>query len=344
MPTTLGDLPHHYERLGLKKGVIEPREDGLRTNAGEGSFEWWYLDTHLDDGSKMVITFYTKPPNVSASRPLMPFVSFLLDRPDGTHVERGFLAPPEAFAASSAGCDVRIGNNTFKGDLKRYTIHVEIDDIVADVELTSEVPSFRPATGHVFFGEKEDQFVAWFPAVPQGSAKVELSIAGVRQTFAATAYHDHNWGNTSLRKIIDHWYWARARVGDYTIIGLMFMGGKNFGSGIITSFMLAKAGEILVDDQNKLTFTTRGRSVNEETGVPYDDNLIYEQSVGDDRYGVTFSRTRDLYTMNFGPVGAYIRFGGTASLERHRHGELVESGSAPAIWELLHFGERSVVS
>lgn len=46
-----------YARLGLKRGVIEPWEDGMRTSGGRGSFEWWYFDSHLDDGTSLVITF-----------------------------------------------------------------------------------------------------------------------------------------------------------------------------------------------------------------------------------------------------------------------------------------------
>ncbi len=341
MQMALGNQQRHYDRLGLTEGVINVMEDGLRTNAAQGSFEWWYLDCHLDDGSKLIITFYTKPPNVAASRPLMPFVSFLLDRPDGTHVERAFLASPESFAASREQCDVRVGNNTFVGDLKSYKVHVEIDDVMADVELVSDFAPFRPATGHIFFGEKEELFVGWFPAVPKGRAHASLRVGDETMALSGTAYHDHNWGNTSLRKIVDHWYWARACCGDYTVLALMFVAAKSYGGEVITSFMLGKGGEMIAANENKLEFVAGERSPHSETGILVNNHLSYRFQHNDDQFAVTFRRKQNLYTVDFAPGGAYMRFGGDVVLERRVGSVPKEKIDGDAVWELLYFGERS---
>src|SRR5262245_34315101 len=74
----IGTQPRHYERLGLTNGEIHDWEDGLRTAAADGTFEWWYFDAHLDDGSTITVEFHTKPPYVSPKAPLMPFVLFTL--------------------------------------------------------------------------------------------------------------------------------------------------------------------------------------------------------------------------------------------------------------------------
>ena len=58
----IGTQPRDYERLGLIPGVNQPWEDGLRTAAADGTFEWWYFDAHLDDGSTVTVEFHTKPP------------------------------------------------------------------------------------------------------------------------------------------------------------------------------------------------------------------------------------------------------------------------------------------
>jgi len=51
-----------YNKLNLKQGSTpEIWEDGIRTGGVKGTYEWWYFDTHLDDGSTMVIIFFTKP-------------------------------------------------------------------------------------------------------------------------------------------------------------------------------------------------------------------------------------------------------------------------------------------
>ena len=39
-PARLMSRPEDYERLGIKKGVVEPWEDGMRDNFEAGHFEW----------------------------------------------------------------------------------------------------------------------------------------------------------------------------------------------------------------------------------------------------------------------------------------------------------------
>ena len=54
---------------------------------------------------------------------------------------------PEEFAASKDRCDVRIGDNSFSGDLHSYKISAQIENVAVDVNLTGEVPAWRPSTG-----------------------------------------------------------------------------------------------------------------------------------------------------------------------------------------------------
>ncbi len=120
---------------------------------------------------------------------------FELDRADGTKINRIFQASPSEFSASSEQCDVRIGPNRFQGDLHTYEIHVEIDDVVADLTLRGTVPSWRPEMGYFLFGEHSEYHFAWLPSVPQGDVEAAITIAGNRQQVTGVGYHDHNWGN-----------------------------------------------------------------------------------------------------------------------------------------------------
>jgi hypothetical protein len=53
--------PADYRRYGIAKDEIAAREDGFRTRpGGPGTFEWWYFDAVLDDGSTLVINFMVK--------------------------------------------------------------------------------------------------------------------------------------------------------------------------------------------------------------------------------------------------------------------------------------------
>jgi hypothetical protein len=74
-----------YTALGIAPQPVARREDGMRTTGEKDTYEWWYFDTHLDDGSSLVVVFYTKPFIEGVGKGLAPYVSVELDRPDGSH-------------------------------------------------------------------------------------------------------------------------------------------------------------------------------------------------------------------------------------------------------------------
>ena len=55
IPAALAAKPEDHKRLGLTPGAPALWEDGLRTDGAAGSFERWYFDSKLDDGSSLVI-------------------------------------------------------------------------------------------------------------------------------------------------------------------------------------------------------------------------------------------------------------------------------------------------
>src|SRR6202795_5298933 len=77
------DKPEDFAKLGIEPGHIEAFEDGMRTRGGPGGYEWWYFDSHLHDGSSLVIVFYTKP-QLNPDGELAPFASLeLIERVSG---------------------------------------------------------------------------------------------------------------------------------------------------------------------------------------------------------------------------------------------------------------------
>ena len=75
----LANLDSDYERLGLKRNGIVLAEDGLHTNGKFGEYEWWYFDGKMDDGSNLVIVFYSQP--VTAAIPFYsPSITFSLTK------------------------------------------------------------------------------------------------------------------------------------------------------------------------------------------------------------------------------------------------------------------------
>jgi len=52
---------------------------------------------------------------------------------------------------------------------------------------------------------------------------------------------------------MDHWYWGRARLGEYTLIYVEQIGAKKYGYPRMPVFMLAKGDQVLTGDGSKLT-------------------------------------------------------------------------------------------
>lgn len=346
------DAPEDFARFGIEPGHIDVFEDGMRTRGGPGSYEWWYFDAHLNDGSSLVIVFYTKP-QLNPAGELAPFASLELDRPGQPPIRVEAHVSPNGFTASPDRCNVRIGENTFRGNLKDYEIHFSHDDVTVDVTLAGQVPSWRPASGHLFFGDHDEHLFAWLVAVPQGQVLVDLNVRGKGEHLEGVGYHDHNWGDVSVAKLINHWYWGRAQTGDYSIVTSYIIAEKAYGNAEVPIFMLAKRGMIIADDSSKVSFHLEDEHTDLKTGKPVANVVVYEYDDGPERYRVSYHRSATIVDQELietvsgfkrlvaelaGFDGAYLRFTGNVQLERFVNGELVEDISDPGIWELMYFG------
>jgi hypothetical protein len=348
----MADTAQEYRDLGLDPDSVAAWEDGLRTDTAAGSYEWWYFDAHLDDGSSLVIVFYTKNP-LTPDRPLEPFVAVHLDRPDAETLSFESHRPASEFSASTDGCDVRIGDNSFRGNLKIYQIHVAHQDLIIDVALTGGVPPWRPATGHLLFGERGKHQFAWLPSVPQGTMALTLTANGQREELTGIGYHDHNWGDVAMHKLINHWYWGRAQAGPYSIIASYITAEHRYGDAEIPVFLLAKGTEIVADDATKVRFSLSGEHTDEQSGKPVGDVVIYEYTDGDDLYRVSFRRAETIANRQLIDEvsglkhllarlshfdGSYLRFTGQVRLEHIAANHRIEDVSDAGIWELMYFG------
>ena len=350
----LAKNPEDYERLGLDVTSIAEWEDGQRALTDSGHFEWWYFDSHLEDGTSIVVVFYTKP-TTTLNLPLTPYMTINITRPDGEIIDRFLTTEPEVFSASKDGCDVRIGDNRFVGDLNSYRINATIEDVSVDIELTGEVSAWRPRTGHMYFGHEgePEKLFSWLPAVPQGEVKASYTIGDAQFEATGTGYHDHNWGDTPMQDLMHDWYWARAKIGPYTVIASYITATEEYGYQPLTVFMLAKDGMLVVDDETKVQFATDRNVPDEKTGKPVAGLSTYTYTDGDTEYTISFEHQETIFQAVFtdnmpwlkrmlaraiGVDSAYMRFEGTASIEKRKNGEVVEQFEDPAIWEQMYFG------
>jgi len=252
-PVIFGNTPEFLAREGLTEN-IRLWEDGLRAETGPGSFEWWYFDAHFDDGSTAVIVFTTKP-LLERNGPLKPGVMLTIISPTGERLAAYPSYPADQFSAASTNCNVQIGPNWVKGDLHTYLLHVSTNLACAELTFTGIVPPWRPGAGKACFGDT-DHYFAWLPAIPYGRVDGFLTYSGQTHRVSGTGYHDHNWGNVGLNEIMDHWYWGRAHVGDYTLIYVEQIGAQAYGYARLPVFMLARGDQILTGDGAQLTMKT----------------------------------------------------------------------------------------
>ena len=213
------------------------------------TFEWWYFDAEFDDGSTAVVT-YTSRPATNPKGELRPTMLLIMKSAEGEKVRLTDEFKPGDFSASAEGCDVRIGSNTVKGDLDSYELHAALEDCSADLTFTRSGPSWRPGSGITYSGRKEERFFGWVVPITYGTVEGTITFKGEKKQVKGTCYHDHNWGNFSLNSAIDHWYWGRAHVGDFTVVFVQMVTRHLpiVGSLNLNTLMLARGEEVLTDD------------------------------------------------------------------------------------------------
>jgi hypothetical protein len=118
--------------------------------------------------------------------------------------------------------------------------------------------------------------------------------------------------------------------------------------------MLAKDGQIIADDDAKVSFETDRVAIDGKTGKPVADVTRYTYRDADTRYVVSFGREttilqailterapllKRIMARLIGFDGAYHRFTGKVTIEKFERDVSVERFEDRAIWELMYFGK-----
>ncbi|MGE7837391.1 hypothetical protein [Viridibacillus arvi] len=290
----LANQKEDYKRLGITK---EPAiwEDGMRTDGQSGSYEWWYFDAEYTDGTKVVVVFYTKD-GFDIKGEACPTIRFELTLPDGKNITKLISETKgSTIRASKEKCDVKIDRSSIQYLNGKYLIHFVDDDIEYRCTMKPILPMWRPKTGHIFFGEKQEDFFAWFVAQPSADLEAVMTVNGQQCKLVGNGYHDHNWGNAEINNLINHWYWCRANVGPYTIISCDIITSKKYGYRRLPVIMIAKDGEIL-EDREEYTVIERKDTIEHLFTKKFMDNkLKFIQSSGSNTsYEIEYHRKEDI--------------------------------------------------
>jgi hypothetical protein len=247
--------PADYATLHLGQ-KIAIWEDGRRTPSSADTFEWWYFDGLLDDGTVVVVWFGDNWFYGSHNRAVTMELT-----PPGKPTRRVMRTFDEPGSFASDHAEIKIGPHQFKGDLDTYSIRVDPADtggVGCDLSLRRRVASYRPATGYIEAGK---QFFAWLVAVPEGAVTGTLSTDGETRQVAGSGYHDHNWGNVSPAKLFDGWWWGRGRSGEHTIIASELHGKSAVGGTNIPLFFIGDEHRVEVSAFGPDVSTIKGDSV-----------------------------------------------------------------------------------
>jgi hypothetical protein len=247
--------PADYATLGIGQ-KIAIWEDGRRTPKSADTFEWWYFDGLLDDGTVVVVWFGDNWFFGSHNRAVTMELT-----PPGKPTRRVMRTFEEPGSFSSESADIKIGPHQFKGDLDTYSIHVdsaETGGVGCELTLRRRVASYRPATGYIEAGKR---FFAWLVPVPEGAVTGTLTADGVTWEVTGSGYHDHNWGNVSPAKLFDSWWWGRGRSGEHTIIASEIHGKSAVGSTNIPLFFIGDEHRVEVDAFGSDVSTIKGDPV-----------------------------------------------------------------------------------
>ncbi len=347
-------LSEDYKKFGLNPKKVEKWEDGTRTNGGEkNTYEWWYFDFKFSDGTIMVIDFLTKPVNKINTK-ASPFYFVDIVFADGSEYKKFWRYKKSDFRIAKDSCFISFGNSYVRGNLKEYHIHIEEEDFLLDLSLNNKSTSWRAKTGYLLFDS--DKYFAWVVAVPEGIAKASFSIAGKQFNLNGYGYHDHNWGNYLMHKLMHHWHWSRTHFKNYTVIAASIVATKKYDYKNFTLFSVFKDGQLLFSDTDSSEFfETEPKPVFPNKVMS--DVLIFRHINKQTYYELELRKkritsiVRIIYSViKFKPLAwliekimglspVYYRMSGSAEFSiKSPNKPFIELKTDDAIWELMYFG------
>lgn len=350
----LANKDSDYERLSIKKGTPAIWENGMRTNGGIGSFECWYTDAEFEDGTTIVVGFSTKN-GFDINSDSSPTVVLDITFPSGEQVSRTVTDGFGYHMVSSVEkCEIYVNKSFLKCVNGVYHLRFDDGDIRYEATMKSQLPMWRPETGHWYFGNKK---FCWLVAQPSAFVDASLNYNGKVANLKGIGYHDHNWGDVVINKTISHWYRGRAKLDEYDILACDIVTEKKYGNSRIPVMMIAKNGKILEDSHNKTAVINSDKFQMHIGNRFMDKNLTYTQSSinKDEKYTLEYTQDKEILIRNilditipnkksvlksaFNILGIspkYVRTQGDIKLTVDNEGDIKQINSK-SLWEQIYF-------
>jgi len=190
-------------------GNLDPTDDAWHP-ASSGTFaEWWYFDARFDPAPAGYALSVAWQVQGVAPRPPEPSLRATLFMPDAAPRHLAFTGDPADFAAAQDACDVRLGPSWLRGAPPRYEMHVAVEDVTADLTLTSLTPAWKHWDWHIVSDRGGKSFFAWTVAVPMGRVAGTLRLGNRELPVTGRGYRDKCWMGGPIFAHFDRWYAGR---------------------------------------------------------------------------------------------------------------------------------------
>ena len=298
------NTPEDYKKLGVNPETIEKWEDQRRDTKQGGHWEWWYFDALCDDGTAVVIQFFTKISQFANKD--YPMLTIKVTLPDGTNLHRRYQYSAAEGKFGAGQCDVQIAKHHFKGDFKNYSIFVDAaEGLGADIKLKSLAQPYRPASSYFQFGKN---YFTWLCAVPKGEVSGTITIDGQTREIHGRGYHDHQWGSNMYFSLWNHWLWARQGFDDYSLLVFDLTASKKYGhKRFPIMFIEDKDGNIIFENTEEVKHEVLEEYFDEHCGkyVPKTSHYTFRNGAKQVEYTLTWNKiientsAKDTKKLNF---------------------------------------------
>lgn len=179
-------------------------------------FEHWYFDAKLDDGH-VVVGFIQTSELVRRK----PGVELHVYKPDGEKLSIVKSYPESQVSSSDKKSDTTIGKNRCysefpKEGLPVHHLFLAEEDMEFDLTFHNLMPGWKPGSGEARYNGEE--FFCWAVPAPRASVEGKVRYGNTELNASGIGYHDHNWGNGDMKRIVDHWYWGRLYTDRITLL------------------------------------------------------------------------------------------------------------------------------
>jgi hypothetical protein len=282
-PATV-EKPAVPDKPAADKPAVKPmlytpldKDNALHNTAGM-IYEWWYLDAAFDNGYSTSFSWQVVTQDfIGKDRPTR-LVQFAIYDPSGkkTSVDAGFK--PEEVTVSADICNVKMGDNQLKGSYPKWDVSFRQGDLGAQLTFESLAEGFKtPPDGVVYFSRQPEKYIGWVIAQPRAKVTGKLILNGKEIPVSGVGYHDHNWGNCSLKEMYNYWYWGRMYLPEYTFVysvGQMVDALGKKPSSVIFAFK----GPKLLEVSTEITVDASDFVLDPFTGAKYPRSVVLHPS------------------------------------------------------------------